>query len=231
MTSDTTRDVIARARVALWDFDGPICRLFARHSAERVAGELVEWLEHRGLHGLLTEGERQSPDPQVLLRAVEHRHPGTDLVAELEQLLTQEELQAVASAMPTAYADPLIRTWSAVGARLAITTNNSARAARAYLAGRGLTGCFAPHIYGRTQDLRLLKPDPSCLNRALTATGTSPADAVMIGDAPSDWEAASRAGIPFVGYARDDPGENRLRAAGAEHVVRTLETLLRLVRQ
>ncbi|MEU6553127.1 HAD family hydrolase [Streptomyces sp. NPDC046915] len=230
-SAEAIRDVITRARVVLWDFDGPICRLFAGHSAERVAAELVEWLESRGLHGLLTERERQSLDPQFLLRAVEHRHPGSDLVAELEERLTQEELQAVASAMPTAYADPLIRTWSAVGPRLAITTNNSARAARAYLAGRGLTGCFAPHIYGRTQDLHLLKPDPYCLNRALIATGVARADAVMIGDSPTDWEAASRAGIPFVGYARNDPGEKRLRAAGAGHVVRTLETLLRIVRR
>ncbi|MGW2642716.1 HAD family hydrolase [Streptomyces sp. NPDC001348] len=225
------RDVIARARVVLWDFDGPICRLFAGHTAEGVAGELVEWLESRGLHGLLTPGERRSPDPQILLRAVEDRHPGSDLVAELEERLTQEELRATASAMPTAYADPLIRTWSAVGSPMAITTNNSARAARAYLTGRGLIGCFAPHIYGRTQDLRLLKPDPYCLQRALSATGTAPSAAVMIGDTPTDWEAASRAGIPFVGYARGEPGEKRLRAAGAEHVVRTLETLLRIVRR
>ncbi|MFI5686826.1 HAD family hydrolase [Streptomyces sp. NPDC051636] len=230
-TAEAIRGVITRAKVVLWDFDGPICRLFAGHKAERVAGELVEWLESRGLHGLLTERERQSLDPQFLLRAVERRHPGSDLVAELEERLTQEELQAAVSAMPTAYADPLIRTWSAVGSRLAITTNNSPRVARAYLDGRGLTGCFSPHIYGRTQDLRRLKPDPYCLTRALSATGTAPAAALMIGDSPTDWEAASRAGIPFLGYARNDRNEKRLRAAGAEHVVRTLETLLRIVRQ
>lgn len=141
MTSDTTqtesvtaetendteqlRELITRARVVLWDFDGPICRLFAGHKAERVAIDLVDWLEGRGLHGLLTEDERQSLDPHVVLRAVDRRHPGSDLVAELEERLTQEELRATSSAMPTAYADPLIRTWTAVGSRLAIATNNS----------------------------------------------------------------------------------------------------------
>lgn len=141
MTSDTTqtelaaaqpafdperiRNLIMNARVVLWDFDGPICRLFAGHSAERVAVELVEWLEGRGLHGLLTDTERQSLDPQVVLRAVDLRHPGSDLVAELEERLTQEELRATPTAMPTPYADPLIRTWAAVGTRLAIATNNS----------------------------------------------------------------------------------------------------------
>ncbi|MDK1347511.1 HAD hydrolase-like protein [Streptomyces sp. 378] len=224
------RDLIRRARVVLWDFDGPICRLFAGHSAERVASDLVSWLEGRGLHGLLTDSERESLDPHVVLRAVDRRHPGSDLVAELEERLTQEELRAASSAWPTAYADPLIRTWTAVGSRLAITTNNSPRVARTYLAGRGLAGCFAPHIYGRTQDLHRLKPDPHCLNRALRAMGAAPGDALMIGDTPSDHEAAGRAGVPFLGYARNERKAKILRDAGADRVLVSLAPLLDLLR-
>jgi HAD superfamily hydrolase (TIGR01509 family) len=224
------RNLIRRARVVLWDFDGPICRLFAGHSAERVAGDLVSWLEGRGLHGLLTETERGSLDPQVVLRAVDRRHPGSDLVAELEERLTQEELRAASSAMPTPYADPLIRTWTAVGSRLAITTNNSPRVARKYLASRGLVDCFAPHLYGRTEALRHLKPDPYCLNKALSAMGAAPADALMIGDTPSDHEAAGHAGVPFLGYARNEDKAKLLKAAGADTVIESLEPLLALLR-
>ena len=217
------RELIARARVVLWDFDGPICRLFAGHSAERVASELVEWLESRGLHGLVTEDERESLDPHVVLRAVDLRHPGSDLVAELEERLTQEELRAAASAMPTAHADPLIRTWTAVGSRLAIATNNSPRVVRRYLSSRDLISCFAPHIYGRTEDLHRLKPDPHCLNRALNAMGAAPSSALMIGDTPSDYVAARSAGVPFLGYARNERKEKLLRDAGAEVVVNSLD--------
>ncbi|MEV0241974.1 HAD family hydrolase [Streptomyces sp. NPDC050674] len=224
------RDLTGRARVVLWDFDGPICRLFAGHSAEQVASDLVSWLESRGLHGLLTDTERESMDPHRVLRAVDRRHPGSDLVAELEERLTQEELRAAASAMPTAYADPLIRTWTALGSRLAITTNNSPRVVRTYLAGRGLVGCFAPHIYGRTRELRRLKPDPHCLNQALDALGAAPGDALMIGDTPSDREAAGRAGVPFLGYARNGRKAKLLRVAGADVVLDSLEPLLRLLR-
>ena len=241
MTSDTAqteqvtvetenlRELITRARNVLFDFDGPICRLFAGHKAERVAGELVEWLEGRGLHGLLTKEERDSLDPHMVLRAVDRRHPGSDLVAELEERLTQEELRATSSAMPTAYADPLVRTWSAVGSRLAIATNNSPRVVRTYLAGRGLLSCFAPHIYGRTQDLQLLKPDPHCLNRALNGLGAAPSATLMIGDTPTDFEAAEGAGVLFLGYARNDRKEKLLRDAGAEHVVDSLEAVLRIL--
>ncbi|MGW1005397.1 HAD family hydrolase [Streptomyces sp. NPDC002520] len=228
--SESLRELISHARVVLWDFDGPICRLFAGHSAERVANELVDWLEGRGLHGLLSEEERESLDPHVVLRAVDRRHPGSDLVAELEERLTHEELRAATSAMPTAWADPLIRTWTAVGSRLAIATNNSPRVVRAYLEDRGLTTCFAPHIYGRTQDLHHLEPHPHCLNRALNAMGAAPTAALMIGDTPSDLAAARQAGVPFLGYAHNERKTKLLIEAGAEHVVGTLEPLLRALR-
>lgn len=228
--TENLRELITNARYVLFDFDGPICRLFAGHTAARVACELVEWLEGRGLHGLLTEQERESLDPHMVLRAVDRRHPGSDLVAELEERLTQEEMRATSSAMPTAYADPLIRTWSAVGSRLAIATNNSPRVVRTYLADRGLVPCFTPHIYGRTQDLHLLKPDPHCLIRALNGLGAAPSAALMIGDTPTDLEAADGAGVPFLGYARNENKEKELRKAGAEHVVGSMETVLRVLR-
>ncbi|MEU4010622.1 HAD-IA family hydrolase [Streptomyces pseudogriseolus] len=225
------RNLIEGARVVLWDFDGPVCRLFAGHSAERVARDLVEWLEGQGLHGLLAESERESLDPHAVLRAVDRRHPGSDLVAGLEERLTQEELKAAASARPTPYADPLVRTWTAVGARLAITTNNSPRVVKEYLTSRGLLACFAPHIYGRTQELRHLKPHPHCVHRALNATGAAPSTALMIGDTPSDYQAARAAGVPFLGYARNERKTKVLRDAGAETIVDSLEPVLKLVRE
>lgn len=251
MTSDTTRpgtgtgkstgtgsgsgsplaDLIAHAGVVLWDFDGPVCRLFAQHSARLVADDLVRWLAVQGLHGLLTEGERTSVDPHFVLRAVDRRHPGSDLVTELEERLTKEEHRAAASAMPTPYADPLIRTWTALGSRMAITTNNSPLVVHEYLAGRGLLSCFAPHLYGRTRDLHRLKPDPHCLNRALNTMGSAPKDALMIGDTPSDCAAAQKAGVRFLGYARNAYKEKRLRDAGATDVVGSLKPVLEAVRE
>lgn len=243
MTPDTTqtewmaeeteklRELINRARFVLFDFDGPICRLFAGHSAERIASEQVRWLEERGLRGLLTKDERAQPDPHAVLRAVDRRRPGSDLVAELEERLTQQELTAVASAWPTQYADPLIMTWHAMGSRLAVTTNNSPRAVTRYLDDRGLSQCFVPHIYGRTQDLSLLKPDPHCLVRALSAMGAQPSAALMIGDAPTDFEAAEEAGVGFLGYARNERKAKLLKDAGASCVVSSLEPVLQVLRE
>ncbi|WP_406444131.1 HAD family hydrolase [Streptomyces sp. NBC_01613] len=224
--AERLQELTGHARVVLWDFDGPICRLFAGHAADGVANDLVEWLAARGLRGLLTEGERETPDPHVVLRAVDRRHPASDLVTELEERLTQEELRAVPTALPTAFADPLIRTWKAVGARLAIATNNSPEVVRAYLTSRHLLDCFMPHIYGRTHDLQYLKPHPHYLNRALTAMGAAPTSALFIGDTPTDCEAARQAGVPFLGYARNEHKEKLLQDAGATDIVGSLQPLL-----
>ncbi|MFJ4203509.1 HAD family hydrolase [Streptomyces sviceus] len=224
------RALVTGARAVLFDFDGPICRLFTSHSAEQVAMDLIEWLEGQGLHGLLTETDREYLDPQAVLRAVDRRHPGSDLIAELEERLTQEELRASATAMPTPYAEPLIRTWRAVGTRLAIVTNNSPRVVSRYLAGRGIADCFGPYIFGRTADLHQLKPSPEPLTRALNAMDVPPSRALMIGDSPSDIIASQEAGVAFLGYARNESRHKHLRELGAEMIVPSLEPILSALR-
>ncbi|MBW5423994.1 HAD-IA family hydrolase [Streptomyces sp. BG9H] len=228
--TERLQGLIGSVRFVLFDFDGPICRLFAHRSAEGVAKAQVRWLESRGLRGLLTADLREDPDPFVVLRAVDRRLPGSDLSAELEATLTRHEVSAVASAWPTPYADPLIRTWTAVGVRLAVTTNNAPRAVGAYLTSRGLLDCFTPHIYGRTRDLGLLKPHPHCVHRALRAISADPRTTLMIGDTPSDFMAARRAGVGFLGYARNPRKAGLLRDAGAPHMVSSLEPVLRSLR-
>lgn len=221
--------LISRARYVLFDFDGPLCRVFAGHAADGVAHGLVHWLDEQRAGHLLTGEERRTTDPWDVLRAVAHRRPGSDLVAALEERLTQEELKAVASSQPTAYADPLVRAWTATGARLAVATNNSPMAVRAYLEGRGLNACF-PHVYGRTRDPDLLKPHPHCLQQALHAFGADPTQALMLGDSASDLLAARAAGVAFLGYARNDGKEKTLREAGAHFLVRSLSEVLEVVR-
>ncbi|MEU5342451.1 MULTISPECIES: HAD-IA family hydrolase [unclassified Streptomyces] len=230
--TESLQRLIAETRYVFFDFDGPICRLFAGHSAEDIARAQVKWLKDRGLFGLLTDRERNHPDPHGVLSAVARRHPKSDLVAELEERLTQKELEAVPTAWPTEFADPLIRTWVAVGARMAIVTNNSARTVTSYLESRGLLECFAPYIYGRSKNLELLKPHPHTLNRALNVLGAAPDATLMIGDAPSDCEAARSAGVSFLGYAGDPAVAKELLKAGAApgHIVGSLEPVLRIVR-
>ncbi|MFI7403725.1 HAD family hydrolase [Streptomyces sp. NPDC049541] len=223
--TENLQQLITRARYVLFDFDGPICRVFAGHSADGVARGLVQWLDGLEAGHLLTDEERQTTDPWDVLRAVGRRRPGSGLVTSLEERLTREELKAVSSSMPTHYADPLVRTWAASGAQLAVTTNNSPLAVRKYLEGRRLDDCFA-HVCGRTRNPGLLKPHPHCLEQALRAFGATPSDALMLGDSPPDVEAARRAGVAFLGYARNERKEKELREAGAGFLVHSLDEVL-----
>ncbi|GAA3488659.1 HAD family hydrolase [Streptomyces cremeus] len=218
---------ITGATCVLFDFDGPICGLFAEHRAHDIADRLIAWLARRGLAVRMPQEDRQ--DPHAVLRAIGDSHPDSGLVRELEAALTDEELRAARTAAPTPHVDDLIREWSARGTPLAIATNNSPRAAHAYLSQRGLAPCFDRHVYGRTADLDRLKPDPDCLNRALRALDADPAKSLMIGDTPSDLEAAGRAGVAFLGYAKDARRVTRLREAGAEAVVGSLGEVLELI--
>ncbi|MGW7071879.1 SAV_2336 N-terminal domain-related protein [Streptomyces sp. NPDC054855] len=229
-TPDELRALVTGARAVLFDFDGPICSLYSSYSAEGVANALVEWLEEQGLRGLLTEVDREYLDPQMVLRAVDRRDPHSALTMGLEERLTQEELKASATAWPTAFAEPLIRTWNAVGARLAVVTNNSPQVVKTYLASRHLTDYFAPYIFGRTRDLYQLKPAPWLLTRALTAMDIPPSKALMIGDSPSDFIASQEAGVAFLGYARNEFREMHLRELGVQVIVESLEPVLAVLR-
>lgn len=228
--TESLRELITPVRFVLWDLDGPICRLFSGHPAHQVARDLVTLIDRRGLGGLLTERERSTADPQVVLLGLGRRHPSSDLIIDLEKWLTQQELTAAPKAYPTTWADPLIRTWSR-RARFAITTNNSALAAARYIDTRGLADCF-PYIYGRTRDLDLMKPHPHILRQALNAMGADPSRSLMLGDAPTDFEAARDAGVPFLGYARNERKLKALLEAEVPpgHIVNSLKPVLDILR-
>ncbi|MFD6417595.1 HAD family hydrolase [Streptomyces sp. NPDC060194] len=220
--------LLAPVKCVLFDFDGPVCRLYDGYPAAGVAEGLREWVLAEGYE--LGTAARRTDDPMVLLLDIGRRYGHGGVVEEVEARLTAHEVVAVGSAEPTPDAVELIRALKAVGASLAITSNNSPEAVTSYLTGRDLRSCFGPHIYGRTRDLARLKPDPDCVLRALASTGAAAADALMIGDTPEDCEAAREAGVTFLGFARNASKGKLLNAAGAQHVVGALRPLLDAVR-
>ncbi|MEX3207321.1 hypothetical protein CQR58_016615 [Streptomyces acidiscabies] len=70
-------------------------------------------------------------------------------------------------------------------------------------------------------------PDPDCLRRAL---GEEAGPAVFLGSTVAELTAAQRAGLPFIGLARNRTVEQGLREAGGEVVVRSLAPVLEAAR-
>ncbi|UCM89606.1 HAD family hydrolase [Streptomyces marincola] len=220
------RELISNASCVLFDFDGPVCRLFAVHTAESIARRLRGLAAELSVSALLTPELRTSPDPHRVLRGIARARPAPGVLSRLEAALTREEISAAATAPPTPYAAALIAALSTRGRQVAIATNNSPLAAEHYLNRHKLAGYVGGRVHGRTQDVSLLKPHPDSLLRALASTRTAPREALMIGDSVADFEAARAAGVAFLGYAFEKSGEEQLLAAGARDVVRSLEHVL-----
>lgn len=204
----------------LFDFDGPLARLFAGYPASAIAqalkAEVAGWGED--LPGALADCE----DPLKLVRAWAHHPRGP----ELEKLLTEHELEAVRTAMPTPDAGCLVRRLAEGNRRVAVTTNNSPVAAASYLRLHSLDTYFREHVHGRPLDPALMKPEPYILERAVESLRTKAPDCLMIGDSPEDCRAAERAEMKFLGYAENEAKERALRGAGARYVAGSMGQIL-----
>ncbi|MFD8124782.1 HAD family hydrolase [Streptomyces albidoflavus] len=219
------RDLVAAAKTVILGFDGPLCRLYGPLTARAAADSLTALLAEHGVPA----GDVPGRTPLALLRSLTLGALDDDpaLSTALDELLTGSEVAATLTARPAPYADNLVRTWSAVGTRLAVATGHSADAVHAYLAGRGLTACFGPHVGGPPAAPPPVAHAPPPGPGAPGAP--DPAEALVVGSTPDDLRAARDAGAPFLGYARDLPAYDRLRAAGAPLITGTLEPVRQAV--
>jgi HAD superfamily hydrolase (TIGR01549 family) len=226
----TLAELLSQARHLLIDFDGPICSVFARHSAAVVADELREVIRRRCGGTLPPELAELHGDPLRLLTDVAAL--GNDeLTGKLAEACREAEVTAVKSATATPHAADVLRAASAAGYRVTVVSNNATEAIGDYTRLHGLS----PYVDGVAarfdgMDPRLLKPHPFLLERALASTDSPHVSAVFIGDSVTDIEAGRAAGIPTIGYANKPGKHQRLAAAGAEVVIESMQVLAAEIR-
>lgn len=215
---DTLRDILTRTTALLLDFDGPVCSVFAGIAATTVVSQLCVVLADGG-HGDLPPDLEKSDDPfEVLAYAASL---GETEARYVNAAFTAHELDAIATAEPTPGAHDLIRVWSATHRPLAIVSNNSTTAIRAYLDLHNLMAHVA-HVSARTSpDPALLKPHPHLLTNALTALGVAATAATFLGDSVTDITAAHAAGTMSIGYINKPGKATQLITACADTVIRT----------
>lgn len=205
-------DILATTRVLLLDFDGPICDVFAGYRAADVA-------EH--LRGILTaEHGQQLPtdvvdttDPLHVIRRVADLAP--QLSHEIDTVLRSAEVEATKTSRPTPGSAELLAACREAGRPVAVVSNNSSEAVRAYLDRHGL-GIFVQHVQGRDpDDPHRMKPNPYSVSQALAALGVPASDALLIGDSVTDIDAARAAGVRIIAYANKPGKAERLAPADA----------------
>ena len=82
------------------------------------------------------------------------------------------------------------------GIALAVWSNKPQYLCDKIFADLGMTDLFAAVV--GTSDEAPLKPDPTGLDRALAVAGSARSACCFVGDSDADYQAAMRAGVPFV---------------------------------
>jgi len=104
---------------------------------------------------------------------------------------------------------------------LAVATNRG-KSIQPVLADFGYDGFFRTVICCR--DVAMPKPQPDMLLLAAHRLGFEPGELLFVGDSELDYSAAKAAGVPFVGFAADFEGSDRVDSH-AELATRLLNVL------
>lgn len=216
MITDRLAAVLKRTSSVLLDFDGPVCSVFSSFTAAAMAHELRTRLR--------LDAAPELSEPFGLVSYVARYEPAKLVRAEAE--LAHLETTAVLRADPTPGADAVLRHFSESGRPVAIVSNNSDAAVRAYLAQHGL-GSLVTAVTSRVEpDPGLLKPHPHLIQRGSAALGAPVSECLMIGDSGTDIEAAHAAGALAVGYANEAGKWEQFERLGADAVIGTMNELL-----
>ncbi|QGV80843.1 HAD family hydrolase [Streptomyces ficellus] len=195
---DQLSDVLAPARVIFFDFDGPVCDVFAGLPAPQVAKLLT---------ALLSAGDQvagakaaETDDPIEVLRLAHEAN--AELGQRVEHALTAAEVEAVAVAgPPTPGAEEALRAAVSSGRAVAVVSNNSAECVQHFLVAHGL-GEYVAKIVGRPSGQpHLMKPNPFPLITAAEQMHMDVTNCTLIGDSLTDVQAAHAAGTTVIAYA------------------------------
>jgi HAD superfamily hydrolase (TIGR01509 family) len=222
MTSDALRRVLDATGPLLLDFDGPICSIFSRFPANALAGRLRDILT---AHGVDVPGDLAGEhDPLEVLRWT-GRLGRDELTRMVEDTLSAAELEAARLAAPTLYAREVIVAGAQAGRPIAIVSNNSPAAVRAYLDAHRLSVHIGPVIGRAYGQPHRMKPSPEPILTAVSALGAAPRSCALVGDSASDIEAARAAGVRSIAYVNKPGKAERLRATEPDATIESMAEL------
>lgn len=221
----------ARHAVILWDVDGTLvwCGGAGRRALERALAERCGRLDG-ALATLRLDGMTDRLIVRQALTLLSHPFSEDACDAVLARYLEHLALEIAVpgyAVLPGAAA--ALESLRARGAAYGLCTGNVAGGARVKLAQGGLDRYFewGPDAIagfaadGEERELVVA----AALRRAAARLGraVAPGEALIVGDTPRDVSAAHAVGCPVLGVATGRYSVEALRAAGADHVVSTLE--------
>lgn len=207
------RAILRNVELVLFDFDGPLCDVFAGLPAPEVARQL------EAISGDVCDTD----DPLEVLRSTAIRRSGA--LEPVEDALIAAEVRAVSGSSPTVSGVEFLRSCLSRGLPVGIVSNNSADAVRAFLKAHGLSGAVAPVVGRAYRHPDLMKPNTWPIRTALTMAGKPAQSAVFIGDSLSDIEVARNVSMPCVAYANKPGKREQFESAAADVVIDSMSEL------
>ncbi len=215
-------ELLAGTGPLLLDFDGPVCSIFAGYPAPQVAEELRNVLTGRG--AAVVDTIATEPDPLEVLRWT-GQLGDLELTRAVEDALCAAELRAAQSAEPTPYAREVIVSAREAGKPVAVVSNNSVDAVRAYLELHRLAVHVAAVVGRAHAQPELMKPNPEPIRRVVSALGVEPEDCVLLGDSLADIAGSQAAKVKVVAYANRPAKAEPFSAAKPDAVVTSMSEI------
>lgn len=209
----TAEELIANAKALLLDFDGPVTALMpAPLNAEAAAAARVP------LQGLqLPEDILDAADHLAVLRWTFQN--ATSRLGEVEQACTSAEVTCAQTSQPSPEIEWLLEEAKRRTIPLAIVSNNSEEAVRAFLDRFAWSDRFAAYACRTPETSRFLKPHPFLVIAASRLLDIEPGDCVFIGDSVSDVLAGHAASVKTIGLAKTPARGAELAHAGADGLI------------
>ncbi|WP_435974029.1 HAD family hydrolase [Streptomyces sp. Qhu_M48] len=220
--ADPLIETLANARVLLFDFDGPVCDVFAGLPAPEVARELTALLSAQD--EAAGAKAAQTDDPIEVLRIAHEADTG--LGQKIEQALTAAEVRAVAVAgQPTPGAAEAFQAARSAGRGVAVVSDNSAECVQAFLKLHGLEE-YVTKIVGRpAEQPHLMKPNPFPLITAAEQMHIDVTSCTLIGASLTDIQAAHAAGATVIGYANKPHASDQFTEAQADVITEDMHAI------
>ncbi len=121
---------------------------------------------------------------------------------------------------------PTLKELSRKGHILTIATSRHNASLNGFLEALDLKPLF--HYVLGGEDTPLLKPNPDAVLKTLKDLDIPPEKALVIGDMPFDILMAKRAGVAACGVSYGNAAEEELYASGADYVISSFSSLLKL---
>lgn len=164
---------------------------------------------------------------KLVERAIGGRLSGEDENAAFSRFVQLYDRQCLVKTKPYDGIDALLDSLTRRGIRWGVVTNKNEE--QAIRITKHFFSKYHPScIYGGWAG-RPSKPDPAALYAALSDCDADPASTLFIGDSDVDVQTAHNASLRCAGAAWGFRGEEELKKAGADHILRIPSDLLRLL--